>query len=256
MKFANTENWTGSDWGAEEGNNSLTGTAIKGPDEACKNIKFTIETSGSYYITFNPETLQYAIVRTYESNQQEMYIGGTFNNWTTMAGVMNLVGDNQWEATKIYIPAGQQELKFANTYDFTGDDWGNAQGMSGTAVLTTGGDPNLSFNVVTAGEYTIRFNDNTLAYSIELTSGEGTGINENSTMQTYIYPNPTNDLLNVNLNNEEGTVEIYAINGQIVLRKQLDAKLSTLHIAQLAKGTYLVKLLDGKETSVHKLIKD
>ncbi len=256
MKFANTENWTGSDWGAEEGNNSLTGTAIKGPDDECKNIKFSIEKDGSYYITFNPKTLQYAIVRTYESNQKEMYIGGTFNNWTTMAGVMNLVGDNQWEATKIYIPAGQQELKFANTYDFTGDDWGNAQGLSGTAVLSTGGDPNLSFNITTAGEYTIRFNDNTLEYSIELTSGDETGINENITKQTYIYPNPTNDLLNVNLNNGKGIVEIYAINGQIVLRKQLDAKSSTLHIAQLAKGTYLVKLLDGKETSVHKLIKD
>ena len=168
---------------------------------------------------------------------------------------MNLVGDNQWEATKIYIPAGQQELKFANTYDFTGDDWGNAQGLSGTAVLSTGGDPNLSFNITTAGEYTIRFNDKTLEYSIRLSQG-GTGLQTPAMEQNYIYPNPTKDLLNICLTTNKGEIEIFSISGLCIMHQKLTEKRSTLDIAQLAKGTYLAKITEQGQIKICKLLKD
>jgi hypothetical protein len=52
--------------------------------------------------------------------------------------------------------------------DWSGNDWGNATGMSGTAILTTGGGPNFNFTPQTNGLYSINFNPGTLAYSIQL----------------------------------------------------------------------------------------
>ena len=254
MKFANTDNWSNTDWGAAEGNNSLTGTAIKGPDSNCKNIKFTIETSGNYYITFNPQTLQYAVVRTYDSLQKDMYVGGTYNNWTMGGGYMELVADNQWEVTEVYMPAGDWELKFANTNDWSDKDWGGVEGLNGTAVETTGGKPNLKFSITDPGLYTILFNDKTLIYSLR--KEEVSSVQNPVAEQNYIYPNPTKDLVNVHLAADEGTIEIFSITGQCVMQQKLTGKVSTLNIAQLTKGTYLVKIFEQGETTVCKLLKD
>lgn len=253
MKFANTDNWSDTDWGAPDGNNGLTGTAVKGPDESCKNIKFTIETSGNYYITFNLHTLQYAVVRTYDSVQKEIYVGGTYNNWTLGAGYMELVADNQWEVTDVNIPAGEWELKFANTNNWSDKDWGGVEGLAGTAVETTGGKPNLKFTIETTGDYTIRFNDQTLVYSI---SKESTGVQTPVADQSYVYPNPTKDLINVHLASNEGEIEIFSINGQCVMQQRLNGSVSTLDIAQLNKGTYLVRISEEGQMTVCKLLKD
>ena len=166
---------------------------------------------------------------------------------------MELVADNQWEVTYVYIPAGDWELKFANTNNFSDKDWGGAEGLSGTAIETTGGKPNLKFTVETAGEYTIRFNDQTLVYSI---SKGSSNVQAPVVENEYIYPNPAKDLINIHLTENEGEMAMYAMNGQCVMRQHLSEKVSTLSIAQLAKGAYLVKILEQGKSKVCKLIKN
>lgn len=94
-------------------------------------------------------------------HQAGMWLAGTFTEWTAVA--MQFHGE-QWVAEEVPIPAGEHELKFANTTDFTGEDWGNAVGLSGVALSTTGGGPNIGISVPEDGFYRVTFNDLTLEY--------------------------------------------------------------------------------------------
>ncbi len=78
-------------------------------------------------------------------------------SWNAQDSVYELTTD---------IPAGEQQLKFTNTDNWSGDDWGSATGLSGTASLTTGGGDNVSFTITTAGNYLIRFDPYNFTYSI------------------------------------------------------------------------------------------
>ncbi|NDW11048.1 TIM-barrel domain-containing protein [Dysgonomonas sp. 520] len=249
LKFANQPDWSGNDWGDASG---LSGTAQistgGGP-----NITFTISETGNYRIQFNPATLEYTIQPTYNSVQTEMYVGGTFNNWLLYEGKMRLVADNTWEYTSTHIPQGNYELKFANTLNFSGNDWGEAEGLSGIAKLTTGGKPNITFTISAEDNYTIRFNDLTLEYSI---SNAETSINEVPFYNTSIYPNPVNNLLNIYSEEGTGVVEIFNISGQKMLEQTISQKLTAIDAASFIKGIYFVKIGNEKGIQVHKLLKE
>jgi hypothetical protein len=125
-------------------------------------------------------------------HQSQMYIGGTFSGWNLNIP-MQLNGDN-WIAEDVQISGGGHELKFANTNDWSGDDWGNASGLTGTAQLTTGGAPNISFVIPQTGLYDIYFNDISLAYSIESVISD-LDENVNAPLDFELsqnYPNPFN----------------------------------------------------------------
>ena len=94
---------------------------------------------------------------------EAIYVGGTFNSWSTTQMALSA---GVYQVSNVSISAGSQALKFANTNNWTGADWGNATGLSGTASLSTGGLPNLSFTTFSSGLYTISFNRSSLAYSI------------------------------------------------------------------------------------------
>jgi hypothetical protein len=98
-------------------------------------------------------------------HQKSMFLFGTFTNWTPIR--MRLAGD-EWIADKVSIPAGTQQLKFANTNNFSDTDWGNAQGLSGTASVTTGGKPNIQVPLAQNGFYKVSFDDVTLEYFFEM----------------------------------------------------------------------------------------
>jgi hypothetical protein len=94
-----------------------------------------------------------------------MFLFGSFTNWTPIR--MKLVG-GVWIADNVSMAAGIQQFKFANTNNFTGTDWGNAQGLTGTATVTTGGKPNIQVPVPEDGFYKFTFNDLTLEYVIQM----------------------------------------------------------------------------------------
>lgn len=94
------------------------------------------------------------------------WIGASWKAWSPSQLPMNWnAQDSVYELTTD-IPAGEQQLKFTNTDNWSGDDWGNATGLSGTASLTTGGGDNVSFTVTTAGNYLIRFDPYNFTYAI------------------------------------------------------------------------------------------
>jgi len=132
--------------------------------------------------------------------QSAIYIGGTFNNWNLSNIAMTFIGGNNWISSAIALQTGSYQMKFANTSNWTGIDWGNTTGLSGTCQVTTGGLPNLSFTIPTTGNYTISFNDAILNYSI------------NNALTAFV---PTNmDNIKVNYIRQEKKIQIHLTNNQ------------------------------------------
>ncbi|WP_258105674.1 T9SS type A sorting domain-containing protein [Marinoscillum sp. MHG1-6] len=93
-----------------------------------------------------------------------LYVAGTYNDWS----LTRMQYENGWwKMAAVPMKAGAHQLKFANTSDWSGEDWGNASGLSGVAKITTGGDPDINFTIDQSALYQIYFNEETLQFSIE-----------------------------------------------------------------------------------------
>ncbi len=67
-----------------------------------------------------------------------------------------------------------------------------------------------------------------------------------------IYPNPVNDILNLSFDNEITTVTIYNLVGQEVITKAVNSNETSIEVAGLAAGTYLVKLTTPEGITIDK----
>jgi len=231
LKFANTGNWSGKDWGNANG---LSGTAQETTGGGA-NVSFTITTPGTYTVEFNDITLQYNITFT-PVHQNEMYVAGTFTGWAPQA--MTLENDI-WKKSGVSLTAGANELKFANTGNWSGKDWGNANGLNGTAQETTGGGANITFNIEEAGSYNVEFNDMTLYYQIY----NQLSVNNTVKEKIQIYPIPADKSIFINSKNENiRTFEIYDMSGKLVRKGTANGKECEINVSGLAKGNYILNL--------------
>lgn len=113
---------------------------------------------------FNDQTLQYSLTPVsvgYAKNLASLNIRGTTNGWGTTP--MMLVGDHQWQAGVTFTGAGDasggQRFKFDVKGDWT-QNYGDTN-KDGVAELA-GAD----ITTAVVGAYVVRFNDQTLAYSL------------------------------------------------------------------------------------------
>ena len=90
-----------------------------------------------------------------------------------------------------------------------------------------------------------------------LTLGLGTAlsINELIAQTTEIYPNPANNVLNI-VSYTVGieNINIYNLNGQLVLNKEVNNNQKTLNISSLESGIYIVDILSENTSVKRKLI--
>lgn len=95
------------------------------------------------------------------ANQETMFIQGSMNGWGGFEQRMTLVADYTW--TYSFTIAATDEFKFANTFDWSGQDWtdtdcdGVAEDGAGKGNIACGYE----------GDVIVTFNDQTLEYSIE-----------------------------------------------------------------------------------------
>jgi hypothetical protein len=102
-----------------------------------------------------------------------MFAGGDFTEWRLQDITLHW-REGAWQADRIafgthLFPAmnNTYEMKFADDLYFLGNDWGGASGTNSTARPTTfNRGTNIVFNIQTNGLYNLRFETNTLAYSI------------------------------------------------------------------------------------------
>ena len=73
-----------------------------------------------------------------------------------------------------------------------------------------------------------------------------------------IYPNPTQGIFTIELDAfheaEKISVDVLSISGQIVLTKAVSSKTSELDLSGFAKGNYVVRISNGKNTIIEKVI--
>ena len=70
-----------------------------------------------------------------------------------------------------------------------------------------------------------------------------------------LYPNPVNDVLNISLDKEITGVSIYNLLGQEVLSKSINSNETSIDVADLTTGTYLIKATSNNEVKTLKIVK-
>ncbi|MGL2965177.1 T9SS type A sorting domain-containing protein [Flavobacterium sp. XGLA_31] len=103
--------------------------------------------------------------------------------------------------------------------------------------------------------------------------GDGTLINKNAltyiscyptvlsrenfaTNELKIYPNPVKDILNFSFDKEITAVSIYNLLGQEVYTKSVNSNETSIDIAALSAGTYVMKVTAGNEVKTVKVVKE
>ena len=77
-------------------------------------------------------------------------------------------------------------------------------------------------------------------------------IEEQNINRIKIYPNPTSDYIFL-VNNDELEAIVFDLLGKELIRENISSRLD---IRTLEKGTYILNLKDGVNTSTHKIIKE
>lgn len=88
------------------------------------------------------------------------------------------------------------------------------------------------------------------AYDPDLLSTE-----EFNTNEFKFYPNPTNDVLNINYNQNINNVTVNNIIGKTILTQETDAKSVALDLSSFATGIYIVTVKSGNNTTNFKVVK-
>ena len=72
-----------------------------------------------------------------------------------------------------------------------------------------------------------------------------------------VYPNPTIDKLNIQLDNiDQATISIYNALGQIIISQNIYNKNSSVDISTITDGLYYISLHNGTQTVKQKIIKN
>ena len=103
-------------------------------------------------------------------------------------------------------------------------------------------------------EYWDDLPDNTpyVAYTIACGGSTGLNINDYEEYEISIYPTPSSKYINVNFDSELEAV-VFDLIGKELIREKITGRLD---ISSLDKGTYILNLTDGTNTSTHKIIKE
>lgn len=80
----------------------------------------------------------------------------------------------------------------------------------------------------------------------------GTGIQEVANNSTVVYPNPANNVINVNSTSNINSVEVYTIAGQKVADYTANGTQAAISVSNLSNGMYLMKINTENGASVKK----
>lgn len=78
-------------------------------------------------------------------------------------------------------------------------------------------------------------------------------VDDNQLTEIRLYPNPTKNWLTIDGSNLQHTqINIYDLNGRLVLKKQLTDSTTVLNVENLSAGTYILKLKDSENKTLTK----
>jgi hypothetical protein len=115
------------------------------------------------------------------------------------------------------------------------------------------------FSLKIEGNYIYAGTENEGVWKRQLS--EITGIVNNiSETELFVSPNPVKDYLILKLKKSQilqnSSISIYNIQGQLLLHDNLMQSPTVLNIAEFAKGIYILKIYNDKETLQEKFVKE
>jgi uncharacterized repeat protein (TIGR01451 family) len=75
-------------------------------------------------------------------------------------------------------------------------------------------------------------------------------------LKTLVFPNPSNDVVYINLPEFTRKVEVYNINGELVQQLVPQKQVAEINAKELAKGVYVVKIYSGKGVITTRFVKE
>ena len=108
------------------------------------------------------------------------------------------------------------------------------------------------------GEYWVVYtNDDGCSIESEHVNITGVGIDEQrAELDVRLYPNPTNDILNIDFNGSLDQLLLLSLDGKIILNEtNLNDGLNQLSLSDLPSGTYLIQIIKDDQVLVKKVIK-
>ncbi len=172
-----------------------------------------------------------------------VFITGAFYSPTITFGTTTLTNVNAANDIFIVKYDASGNVLWAKSAGGTGYDEGYAVSTdaSGNVFLTGNfGSPNINF-----GTTTLTNTDTTGSFrDIFIAKLDGTtGTNDIKNANIKIYPNPTNNIINIEglTKNENNTIQIFDVQGKLVITKNISEK-GTIDLSELNKGVYVIKI--------------
>jgi len=172
-----------------------------------------------------------------------VFITGIYYSPTITFGITTLTNANNVADIFIVKYDASGNVLWAKSAGGTGYDEGYAVSTdtSGNVFLTGNfGSPNINFGTTTLtnADTTGSFRDIFIA---KLDGTTGTNDIKNSNIK--IYPNPTNNIINIEglTKNENNTIQIFDVQGKLVITKNITEK-GTIDLSELNKGVYVIKI--------------
>jgi len=79
---------------------------------------------------------------------------------------------------------------------------------------------------------------------------------KNPQVKVLVFPNPTSEFLTVKLSEDQTyTMQLFNLNGQLLMEQKTKSTESKINMTIYTKGTYLLKLINNKESNTYQIIK-
>ena len=120
-------------------------------------------------------------------------------------------------------------------------------------------ETNQAFTATNSGNYAVEI---TVGNCVDTSACENvltTAINQNINLsEIAIYPNPTNNVINIALKNNDGDAKVIltAIDGKVVYNNNfVNDKILTIDLTNKSKGIYILKIKINNQSNIYKVIK-
>ncbi|RZJ73602.1 Calx-beta domain-containing protein [Flavobacterium sp.] len=123
------------------------------------------------------------------------------------------------------------------------------------STLAIAGETGQTFTPTVVGDYYVVITVGECSVTSDCISVTELGTRDLGHAKFKVYPNPVNDILNVEYTDQLSEVQVFNIIGQIVISKNVSATSTQLDMTRLPAGTFLVKVSSGNASETFKIIK-
>ena len=169
-----------------------------------------------------------------------------------------------WTTLKILDESHAMETQLVNnSIDFIFDNINlpttasDPEGSQGFVAFKVKPLSSIQLNDVVANTANIYFdfNEAIVTNTVSTTFVEVLGVSDFETLKVMAYPNPANDLLNIQAEAPISSVEIMNLLGQTLLTSTTNSNNAQVDLSGFSAGNYFVKVTVGEDSSILRVVK-